>query len=86
MLSDGKQLPTINKTIDEDDYPNTKILDTYSLEFLDLPNEFSEKDLKNAIIKNLKDFRDCSKINVNFLWSYRVCQEKCVSSKNYIKY
>jgi len=23
---------------------------------LDLPNEFSEKDLKNAIIKNLKDF------------------------------
>jgi len=44
MLSDGKQLPTINKTIDEDDYPNTKILDTYSLEFLDLPNEFSEKD------------------------------------------
>ena len=56
MLSDGKQLPTINKTIDEDDYPNTKILDTYSLEFLDLPNEFSEKDLENAIIKNLKDF------------------------------
>lgn len=56
MLSDGKQLPTINKTIDEDDYPNTKILDTYSLEFLDLPNEFSERDLKNAIIKNLKDF------------------------------
>ena len=56
MLSNGKQLPTINKTIDEDDYPNTKILDTYSLEFLNLPNEFSEKDLKNAIIKNLKDF------------------------------
>ena len=56
MLSDGKQLPTINKTIDEDDYPNTQILDTYSLELLDLPNEFSEKDLKNAIIKSLKDF------------------------------
>ena len=56
MLSDGKQLPTVNKTVDEDDYPNTRILDTYSLEFLDLPNEFSEKDLKNAIIKNLKDF------------------------------
>ena len=35
---------------------NTRILDTYSLEFLDLPNEFSEKDLKNAIINNLKDF------------------------------
>lgn len=56
MLSDGKQLPTVNKTIDEEDYPNTKILDVYSLEFLDLPNEFSEFDLKNAIIKNLKDF------------------------------
>ena len=56
MLSDGKQLPPVNKTVDEDDYPNTRILDTYSLEFLDLPNEFSENDLKNAIIKNLKDF------------------------------
>ena len=56
MLSDGKQLPTINKPIDEDDYLNTRILDAYSLEFLDLPNEFSEKDLKNAIVKNLKDF------------------------------
>lgn len=56
MLSDGKQLSTVNKTVDEDDYPNTRILNTYSLEFLDLPNEFSEKDLKNAIIKNLKDF------------------------------
>ena len=56
MLSDGKQLPTTNKTIDEDDYPNTRILDMYSLEFLDLPNEYPEKDLKNAINKNLKDF------------------------------
>ena len=56
MLSDGKQLLTVNKTVDEDDYQNTRILDTYSLELLDLPNEFSEKDLKNAIINNLKDF------------------------------
>ena len=56
MLSDGKMLPTQTKTIDEDDYPNTRILDTYTLEFLDLPNEYSEKDLKNAIVKNLKDF------------------------------
>lgn len=56
MLSDGNQLTTVNKTVDEDDYPNIRILDTYSLEFLDLPNEFSEKDLKSAIIKNLKDF------------------------------
>ena len=56
MLSDGNQLPTVNKTVDEDDYPNTRILDTYSIEFLDLPNEFSEKDLKNAIIKKFKRF------------------------------
>lgn len=56
MLSDENLLPTKTKTIDEDDYPNTRILDTYSLEFLDLPNEYSEKDLKNAIISNLKDF------------------------------
>ena len=56
MLSDGKQLPSTIKTIDEGDYPNTRILDTYSLEFLDLPNEFSESDLKNSIINNLKNF------------------------------
>lgn len=56
LLSEGNALPTTTKTIDEDDYPNTKILDLYSLEFLDLPNEYSEKDLKNAIVKNLKDF------------------------------
>lgn len=44
------------KTIDEDDYPNTRILDTYSLEFLDLPEEFSENDLRTSIITNLKNF------------------------------
>ena len=38
------------------DKPNTRILDTYSLEFLDLPNQYSEKDLKKAIISNMKDF------------------------------
>ncbi len=56
MLSDGKALPSENKTVDEDDYPNTKLLDLYSLEFLDLPSEFSEADLRKAIIKNLKSF------------------------------
>ena len=56
ILSNENILPTQNKTIDEDDYPDTRILDTYSLEFLDLPNEYSEKDLKNAIIKNMKNF------------------------------
>lgn len=56
MLSDGKTPMSLTPTIDEDDYPNTKILDTYSLEFLDLPNAYSEKDLRKAIIRNLKDF------------------------------
>lgn len=56
LLSNGKQLPTLNKTVNEDDYPNTKILDTYSLEFLDLPEKFSENDLRVSIIHNLKNF------------------------------
>lgn len=56
MLSDGKALPSVTKTVDEDDYPNAKLLDLYSLEFLDLPSEFSEIDLRKAIIKNLKNF------------------------------
>ncbi len=56
LLSNDKRLPKIINTVNEENYPNTKILDTYTLEFLDLPNKFSEKDLKNAIIKNLKDF------------------------------
>lgn len=56
LLSNGKQFPSVAKTIDEDDYPNTRILDTYSLEFLNLPDEFSENDFRNSIINNLKDF------------------------------
>lgn len=38
---------------------NTKtnfLLDYYSLEFLNLPNPYSEKDLRKAIVDNLKDF------------------------------
>ena len=56
MLSSNKASESSTSTIDEDDYPNTKLLDTYSLEFLDLPNEFKEKDLKEALIHNMKDF------------------------------
>ena len=32
------------------------ILDTYVLEFLDLPNEYSERNLRKAITENLKQF------------------------------
>jgi predicted nuclease of restriction endonuclease-like (RecB) superfamily len=56
MLADGKANQSLSKTVGEEDYPNTKILDTYSLEFLDLPNNYSEKDLKKAIISNMRDF------------------------------
>ena len=56
MLSDGKANQSLTQTIGEEDYPNTRILDTYSLEFLDLPNNYSEKDLKKSIISNMKDF------------------------------
>ncbi len=57
LLSNGASPKSITEIIsEEDDFPSTRILDTYSLEFLDLPNEYSEKDLKTAIIKNLKNF------------------------------
>ena len=51
MLSTKKQLP--------ESVPNTvrgKILDSYVLEFLNLPEQYSENNLKKAIIGNLKNF------------------------------
>ena len=57
MLSkENKALESTLKTIDEDDIPKNKILDQYSLEFLDLPNNYSEKDLRKSIVSNLKNF------------------------------
>jgi hypothetical protein len=35
---------------------NARFLDSYVLEFLDLPDKHSESDLKHAIVQNLKDF------------------------------
>ena len=51
MLSTKKQLP--------ESVPNTvrgNILDSYVLEFLNLPEQYSENNLKKAIIVNLKIF------------------------------
>jgi len=51
MLSTKKQLP--------ESVPNTvrgNILDSYVLEFLNLPEQYSENNLKKAIIVNLKKF------------------------------
>ena len=56
LSNDNTPKGSIEIINEDDDIPNTRIFDTYSLEFLDLPNEFSEKDLKKSIIKNLKDF------------------------------
>ncbi len=50
-LSMGKQPPEL-----VDSKVRNSILDTYVLEFLDLPGEYSEKNLRKAIIENLKQF------------------------------
>ena len=56
LLSGTKAKQNVLPSIDEDDIPKTRFLDSYVLEFLNLPNEFSEKDLRKAIVHNLKDF------------------------------
>lgn len=38
------------------DYANSLILDTYSLEFLNLPKKYKEKDLKEQIKKIGENF------------------------------
>lgn len=51
MLSAQKPLPeVVSKDV------RSSILDTYVLEFLDLPNGYSEQNLRKAIIENLKQF------------------------------
>lgn len=51
MLSSKKPVPD---AIPQD--VRGSILDTYVLEFLDLPEQYSEKNLRKAIIENLKQF------------------------------
>ena len=51
MLSSKKVLPEhIPRSV------RGSIFDTYVLEFLDLPEQFSERNLRKAIIENLKQF------------------------------
>ena len=51
MLSSGKQPPElVSQNI------RNSILDTYVLEFLDLPEQYSERNFRKAIIENLKQF------------------------------
>ena len=56
LMSNGDAFESLEPVIGEEDGPNTRILDQYSLEFLDLPNNYKEKDLKDSIMNNLKDF------------------------------
>ena len=56
LLSEAKAAQNLLPSIDEDDIPVTRLLDTYVLEFLDLPNEYSEKNLRKSIVHNIKDF------------------------------
>lgn len=56
MLSGKNILPIKREVLNDNNYLNTRIIDAYSLEFLDLPNNFSENDLKKSIIKNMKEF------------------------------
>ena len=51
MLSSKKLMP---ESIPQDVHGS--ILDTYVLEFLDLPEQFSERNLRKAITENLKQF------------------------------
>lgn len=51
MLSTEKILPEAVKKLEENPF-----LDSYVIEFLDLPNEFRENDLRKALIKNMRDF------------------------------
>lgn len=51
VLSKDSLLPEKVKQLGENPF-----LDSYVIEFLDLPNEYHENDLRKALIKNMKDF------------------------------
>lgn len=51
MLSKEKLLPEVVKGLKENPF-----LDSYIIEFLDLPKNFKESDLRKGLIQNMKDF------------------------------
>ena len=51
MLSKDVLLPESVKRLGENPF-----LESYVMEFLDLPNEYHENDLRKALIRNMKDF------------------------------
>ncbi len=50
MLSKDKLLPETANSVEN------PFLDSYVIEFLDLPNVFQEKDFRKALVKGMKDF------------------------------
>jgi len=56
LLSDGNELPSEKTLIDENDYPNTRILEINDLSFLDLPSCYGEKDVRDGLVNNIRDF------------------------------
>ena len=51
LLSNNKAIPVKMPQTNTNPF-----LDTYILEFLNLPNEYTENDLQNALIENMKNF------------------------------
>ena len=51
MLSKEKLLPEPIRELHENPF-----LDSYVIEFLDLPKNFKESDLRKGLIQNMKDF------------------------------
>jgi len=52
MLSTQKPSPVMQQNLNI----SSQFKDTYFLDFLDLPKDFSEKDLQSALVNNFKDF------------------------------
>ena len=55
MLSTQK-LPSVMRGLEQKSKISSQFKDTYFLDFLDLPKNFSEKDLQSALVNNFKDF------------------------------
>ena len=82
MLSEQKPLP---KLVPKD--VRHSILDTYVLEFLDLPKGYSERNLRKAITRNLKDlFWNSARISLSLAKSivYRLAARITILTFSFI--
>ncbi len=51
-----QKLATVSRELDQKSKIASQFKDTYLLDFLNLPKNFTEKDLQSALINNFKDF------------------------------